>query len=125
MIRPATDSHSRAVPAASRLLAVLAGAGLLAACVTVATPEPPPADPVRGGRIVEQWCRDCHLKPGQKPRPGSGPTFEEIARREGRDTRYLDRTVHEDHFPMTTYRLFEDEKRDVVAYILSLKPATP
>jgi hypothetical protein len=27
------------------------------------------------------------------------------------------------HLPMTTFRLYSDEKADVVAYMLSLKPA--
>jgi len=49
------------------------------------------------------------------------PPFEEIVKRPGHDEAFFIRFLHEDHFPMTTYRLFEDEKRDVVAWLMSLK----
>ena len=38
-----------------------------------------------------------------------------------RDARFLTGFLREDHFPMTTYRLFEHEKRDVVAFLVPLK----
>ena len=34
----------------------------------------------------------------------------------------LDRFLSDVHLPMPTYRLREDERREVVQYILSLKP---
>ncbi|MCT8973420.1 cytochrome c [Microbaculum marinisediminis] len=77
-------------------------------------------DPVNGRLVVERWCSLCHSVNGVNTDPDRAPTFEQIANRDGRDRAYLSRMVHEDHFPMTTFRLFEDEKRDVVAFILSL-----
>jgi len=78
-------------------------------------------DPVNGRLVVEKWCSLCHSVEGVNTDPDRAPTYEEIANRDGVDRAYLTRIVHEDHFPMTTFRLFEDEKQDVVAFILSLK----
>jgi hypothetical protein len=50
-----------------------------------------------------------------------GPPFEQIVQREGRDEAYFTRFVQEDHFPMTTFRLFDHEKADVVAYLMALQ----
>ena len=49
------------------------------------------------------------------------PRFEDIVRREGRDNAYFTRFLKEDHFPMTTYRLFDSEKMDVVAWLMDLQ----
>lgn len=76
---------------------------------------------VRGERVVEQWCRMCHLHAGDEPDSDMAPPFEEIVLRPGRDAAYFTRFLREVHFPMTTFRLFDHEKRDVVAYLLSLK----
>ncbi len=43
--------------------------------------------------------------------------------REGRDEAYFLRFMQEDHFPMTTFRLFDHEKADVVAYLMALQRA--
>jgi len=75
----------------------------------------------RGEAVVEQWCRLCHLRADDPPDPVMAPRFEDIVRREGRDETYFTRFLKEDHFPMTTFRLFEDEKADVVAWLLALQ----
>jgi mono/diheme cytochrome c family protein len=90
-------------------------------CIAVLAAMPASADdPVKGRLVVEKWCALCHSISGVNTDPDRAPTFEQIANRDGRDKAYLTRIVHEDHFPMTTFRLFEEEKRDVVAFILSL-----
>ncbi|QCK88502.1 hypothetical protein E8L99_23440 [Phreatobacter aquaticus] len=76
---------------------------------------------LRGRRVVDEWCRLCHLRAGQPPRQGMAPAYETIVRLPGRDEAYFSRFLHEDHFPMTTFRLFENEKQDVVAYLLWLQ----
>lgn len=78
-------------------------------------------DPGRGVAVVERWCAICHSVRGTETDPERAPTFEEVARRPGRDASHLRRFLDEDHFPMTTYRLFDEEKSDVVALILSLR----
>ena len=75
----------------------------------------------RGAAVVEQWCRLCHVHAGEKQGQDMAPPFEQIVKRPGHDEAFFVRFLHEDHFPMTTYRLFEEEKRDVVAWLMSLK----
>lgn len=76
---------------------------------------------IRGKKVVDQWCRECHLRANDKPDPKMAPRYEDIVRRPGRDEAYFTKFLGDDHFPMTIYRLFDDEKRDVVAYLMSLK----
>lgn len=90
---------------------------LLAACKTTAAPEAT----ARGEATVQQWCSLCHDARGTSRAPEDAPTFEQIAHRPGRDARYLRRFLDQDHFPMSTYRLFDAEKDDVVAFIISLR----
>lgn len=78
-------------------------------------------DPVKGRLVVEKWCAMCHSISGLETDPDRAPTFEQVANRAGRDKAYLTRLMDEDHFPMTTYRLFDAEKRDVVAFLLTLQ----
>lgn len=74
----------------------------------------------RGEAVVDQWCRMCHPREGAPLQPDMAPTFEEIARRPGRDRAFFARFLREDHFPMPIYRLFESEKADVAAYLAFL-----
>ena len=97
---------------------------MLAGCVGSERSVSDSAAPARGEAVVAQWCAECHAIPGiRAPRdtPGEGPSFREITERPGRDARYLAAFLREDHFPMTTYRLFEPEKDEVAAFILSLR----
>lgn len=98
-------------------------AKMLALGVLLLTVAPAAATdaPGRGRRVVDEWCRLCHLRAGQPPRQGMAPSYEEIVRRPGRDEAYFNRLLHEDHFPMTTFRLFEHEKQDVLAYLMWLQ----
>jgi mono/diheme cytochrome c family protein len=74
----------------------------------------------RGQAVTQEWCATCHGI--ERPVPGAGaPSFAAIAGRPGRDEAYLAAFLREDHFPMTTYRLFEHEKEEVAAFILSLR----
>lgn len=75
----------------------------------------------RGAAIVEQWCRDCHQRPGEKRDPAMAPPHDELVNRAGRNRAFYERFMREDHFPMTIYRLFENEKQDVIEYLLSLQ----
>jgi mono/diheme cytochrome c family protein len=94
-------------------LLALAGSGpALAAKLTAAQ---------RGAAIVDQWCRDCHQRPGEKRIPDMAPPHDELVKRPGRDRAFYERFMKEDHFPMTIYRLFDNEKQDVIEYLLSLQ----
>lgn len=100
--------------------ALLAVAGILGGCAVAG--QPPLDDPriARGQAVAQEWCATCHGF--DSPVRGAGaPSFAEIAARPGRDVAYLAGFLREDHFPMTTYRLFEHEKDEVAAFILSLR----
>ncbi len=75
----------------------------------------------RGLAVVDEWCRFCHVRTAAEKSPDLAPPFGEVARRPGRDRAYLRAFMDEDHFPMTTFRLFDHEKDDVVEYLLSLQ----
>ena len=75
----------------------------------------------RGQAVVDEWCRFCHVRTAAEKSPDLAPPFEEVARRPGRDRAYLRAFMDEDHFPMTTFRLFDHEKDDVVEYLISLQ----
>lgn len=96
---------------------------LLTAILLVLSLTPASAEDAasRGRRVVDEWCRLCHLRAGQPPRQGMASPYEQIVLRPGRDEAYFNRLLHEDHFPMTTFRLFEHEKQDVLAYLLWLQ----
>ncbi len=106
-------------------------AGFLLAVLTLAlaglTPLPAssedfnPAAAARGAQVVDQWCRDCHQRPGEMPDADMAPPHEELVMREGRDRAWFTRFLSEDHFPMTTFRLFDHEKADVVDWLLDLQ----
>lgn len=98
----------------------------LAACVALLIFNAPPAfadapSAQRGKKIVEQWCRECHQRPGGAPDPDMAPPHEIIANLPGRDRAWFDAFMAADHFPMTTFRLHDQEKTDVVEWLVSLK----
>lgn len=106
------------------IVCVMLSAALLAGCVGAERSVRDDAGAARGEAVVAQWCAECHAVPGRREprdRAGEGPSFRDIAARPGRDAAYLAAFLREDHFPMTTYRLFDQERGDVVAYILSLR----
>lgn len=81
------------------------------------------SDADRGKAVVDQWCRSCHLRAGDPPGADAAPAYEDIVLLPGRNRRYFERFMAEDHFPMTTFRLFDREKADVIAYLLELQKA--
>jgi mono/diheme cytochrome c family protein len=92
------------------------------ACASPPQPQAAAANAARGVTVVTQWCSECHAIMGVESNANRAPTFEQVAARPGRDRAYLTTFLNEDHFPMSTYRLLDDEKADVVAMIVGLKP---
>jgi mono/diheme cytochrome c family protein len=88
-------------------------------------------DPAKGRDVAEHWCSECHRVSPTDPtgtRAGhvlppqvEAPDFAAVARRPYADRAYLERFTGELHLPMPIYRLSEAERRDVVAYLLTLK----
>ena len=112
---------------AVRALAALAlGAAVLTGCALF------PSDAARGRHVAEIWCSECHRIAPDQPsgaRPGhtlpprvAAPSFMDIAARPATSAAALDHFLADLHLPMPTYRLSAEERRQVIAYILSLKP---
>lgn len=76
----------------------------------------------RGKAVVDKWCRMCHVRTAGEKSPDMAPPFQDIARRPGHNFAYVRNFLDEDHFPMSTFRLFDHEKDEVAAYIVSLNP---
>ena len=64
-------------------------AGVLALALLCVAPVVHAGDPASGQRIVEKWCSQCHAQTGAETNADRGPTYEQIASREGRDERYI------------------------------------
>lgn len=79
------------------------------------------SDAELGRAIAEQWCSVCHAETAMETGQDMETPFEELVARPGRDGTRLRALMDEDHFPMTTFRLFAQEKDDVVAYLVALR----
>lgn len=75
----------------------------------------------RGQKVVDEWCRDCHVREGQELTADLAPPYSMIVSIEGRDRAWFEAFLEADHFPMTTFRLFDHEKADVVEWLLDLQ----
>ena len=75
----------------------------------------------RGQKVVDEWCRDCHVREGQKLTPDMAPPYSDLVAIPGRDRAWFEAFLEADHFPMTTFRLFDHEKADVVEWLLDLQ----
>jgi mono/diheme cytochrome c family protein len=75
----------------------------------------------RGQIIVDEWCRDCHVREGEKLTADMAPPYSMIVAVPDRDRAWFETFLEADHFPMTTFRLFDHEKDDVVDWLLDLQ----
>jgi len=99
---------------------------LLSGCLMLGAMAVPPARAdqaavKRGEKVVDEWCRDCHVREGQKLTADMAPSYADLVSIEGRDRTWFEEFLRQDHFPMTTFRLFDHEKADVVEWLLSLQ----
>lgn len=90
-------------------------------CATASSALADPAAVARGEIVVDEWCRDCHVREGQKLTADMAPPYSAIVSIEGRDRAWFEAFLKADHFPMTTFRLFDHEKADVVEWLLDLQ----
>ena len=102
-----------------RIVALAALVSLIVVGPSVAAQSDNAAE--RGKAVVDKWCRMCHVKTVDEKSPDMAPPFQEIANREGRNFTYIRNFLDEDHFPMSTFRLFDHEKDDVAVYLINLK----
>ena len=74
----------------------------------------------RGPKVVDEWCRDCHVREGGTLTPDMAPPDSDLVAFPGRDRAWFEAFLEADHFPMTTFRLFDHEKADVVEWLRDL-----
>jgi mono/diheme cytochrome c family protein len=89
------------------------------------------SDAERGRKVADTWCSECHRVAPDEPsgaRPGHtmgppvvAPSFMDVAARPYTTADSLDHFLADLHLPMPTYRLSDGERREVIAYILSLR----
>jgi cytochrome c2 len=102
----------------SQIGKLLSGVAVVSALVFAA---PVLGQDVRQGlEVVEKWCQLCHVATEQEETKDTAPTFQEIVKRPGRTKNYFRSFLDEDHFPMTTFRLFDHEKDAVVDYLMHI-----
>ena len=101
--------------------ALIAGA---MACVGLATAAPVSAsgDVAAGHALAQRWCAVCHkVEAGAKQVEDAPPTFDSVAQMPSTTETSLKVWLQTSHPNMPNLRLSDDEMKDVVAYILSLK----
>lgn len=100
----------------------IAAAFLLASSPLAAQTVPGKPDPARGATLAEKLCSNCHVATATKDRPVKAdvPTFQEIAKREGRTDAWIAGKIILPAHPMPTFNLSRSDIGDLVAFITSL-----
>jgi mono/diheme cytochrome c family protein len=110
-----------------RVIALIAAASTAAmgaaACASGAARAQEAGDAVKGAAVARQVCAECHaVERGAGPSPGGeAPAFERIAKTPGMTSIALTAALRTPHRRMPNIILSDDELKDVVAYLLSLK----
>jgi cytochrome c len=81
------------------------------------------SEQLQGAAFAQRICAECHaVQPGQPRSPnGQAPTFETVAKTPGMTAIALTAILRTSHRTMPNIILSDDDLRDVIAYILSLK----
>jgi mono/diheme cytochrome c family protein len=112
--------HAGAIGEAHMDVARLLAAVALVAGVSVAGAQEV-GDARRGLRYAQRVCAECHgVAPGQ-PIPAAAPTFRAIANTPGMTAMALKVFFRTPHRTMPNLVLSDDERDDLIAYILSLR----
>lgn len=110
------------------LLAAAVGSALavFAASAAMAQTRLNTGDPVNGKTVGERLCASCHAVTAPAASSTTNPdimSFPALARRPNLSAEYLAGRIIIPHPAMPDTSLNVSEIRDVIAYILSLKPA--
>ena len=78
---------------------------------------------LKGASFVQQICAECHaVQAGQPQSPnGQAPTFETVAKTPGMTAIALAAILRTSHRTMPNIIIADDDLRNVIAYIMSLK----
>jgi len=107
------------IPTALTILVLLGAASASSASAQMGL-----ADPKRGQDLAARLCSGCHIvAPGSAVTANADvPTFAAIAGRGDTTAERLAGRIIVPHPPMPNTQLTVAEMRDIIAYILSLKP---
>lgn len=85
-----------------------------------------PGNLKKGAALATAVCAQCHaVRNGQRRSPNPmAPSFSSVARTPGMTDRALRVWLQTSHPTMPNFVLTRDERNDIAAYILSLKPAS-
>jgi mono/diheme cytochrome c family protein len=108
--------------------AATATTAAVACMIVLATPvsaQMGTADAKRGRELAERFCTGCHIVVPNSASTANPdvPSFAVIAKRSGVTAERLAGRIIVPHPAMPNMQLTVPEIRDIVAYILSLKPA--
>jgi mono/diheme cytochrome c family protein len=80
-------------------------------------------NPQEGLALAQQVCSECHaIRKGQVRSPNSrSPTFSELATAPGMTVGALTVALTTPHAGMPMFMFTDDQRRDVIAYILGLR----
>src|SRR5260370_38406743 len=103
----------RIVPFATLLITVAAG--------LVQAQDVP--ERLKGATLAQQICAECHAVQAGQPRSpnGQAPTFETVAKSPGMTAIALTAILRTSHRTMPNIVLADDDLRNVIAYIMTLK----
>jgi mono/diheme cytochrome c family protein len=78
---------------------------------------------LKGATFAQQICAECHaVQVGQPQSPnGQAPTFETVAKNPGMTAIALTAILRTSHRTMPNIILADDDLRNVIAYIMTLK----
>ena len=78
---------------------------------------------LKGATFAQQICAECHsVHPGQPRSPnGQAPTFETVAKTPGMTAIALTAILRTSHRSMPNIILADDDLRNVIVYIMTLK----
>lgn len=102
------------------------GAAMAAALILpVSAYAQEPGDAKAGYAFARRNCAECHaIERGQTQSPNQdAPSFESASKTRGMTGRALVVWLETSHPTMPNFLISEKDRNDVVAYILSLKPA--
>ncbi len=103
-------------------LKIVFAALFVAVSISAAPAQNLAGDPVEGKKIATRWCAACHdVSPDQKAAQDGIISFMQIAKLEDVSLASLIAIQGMPHQPMLDFDLSRKTKRDIAAYILTLK----
>lgn len=101
----------------------LAAVVLVGATTALRAEETPPASPEQGLKLAQTLCQNCHLLPGAENNTVTVgiPSLSGIANRPGQTGLAIERILIQPHAPMPDMKLSNQEIRDLIAFLDSLR----